>query len=81
MAVGARDDIDQLLVRKYATEKVDNHENAPSLVEAEKMLSAMNDYANVHRQMLALKMKLTSACSGIVAKNAKYRIPGQRANA
>ena len=73
MAIGARDHIDQLLVRKYAAEKVDNHDNTPSLVEADKMLAAMNDYAQVHRDMLALKMKLTSACSGIVAKNAQYR--------
>ena len=27
MAIGARDYIDQLLVKKYAQEKVDNHEN------------------------------------------------------
>ena len=73
MAIGARDQIDQLLVRKYAAEKVDNHENKPSLVEADKMLAAMNDYAQVHRDMLALKIKLSSACSGIIAKNAKYR--------
>lgn len=81
MAVGARDEIDQLLVKKYASEKVDNHENAPSLVEADKMLEAMNDYANVHRQMLALKVKLKSACSGVIAKNAKYRTPPQASNA
>ena len=77
MAVGARDQIDQLLVKKYAAEKVDNHENTPSLVEADKMLAAMNDYAQVHKEMLALKMKLSSACSGIIAKNAKYRTPGR----
>lgn len=77
MAVGARDQIDQLLVKKYAAEKVDNHENTPSLVEADKMLAAMNDYAQVHKEMLALKMKLSSACSGIIAKNAKYRSPGR----
>ena len=81
MAVGARDQIDQLLVKKYAAEKVDNHENAPSLVEADKMLAAMNDYAQVHRNMLQLKMKLASACSGIIAKNAKYRTPGHAAGA
>ena len=79
MAIGARDQIDQLLVKKYAAEKVDNHENTPSLVEADKMLAAMNDFAQVHRDMLALKMKLSSACSSIVAKNAKYRTPGHAA--
>ena len=42
MAVGPRDYIDQLLVKKYADEKVDNSEIA-KIVEPEKMMSAMND--------------------------------------
>ena len=46
MAVGPRDYIDQLLVKKYADEKVDNPEIA-KMVEADKMLSAMNDYSNM----------------------------------
>ena len=75
MAVGARDQIDQLLVKKYATEKVDNHEQAPSLVEPAKMLEAMNDYAQVHMNMIRLQNQLSHACRGIVAKNAKYRTP------
>ena len=44
MAIGARDRIDQLLVKKYAQERVDNHENMTSMVNPEKMMAAMKDY-------------------------------------
>ena len=54
MAIGARDYIDQLLVKKYAQEKVDNHENTTSMVNPEKMMSAMNDYAATLRNMMEL---------------------------
>ena len=32
MAIGAEDYIDQLLVKKYAEEKVDNHDDMESLI-------------------------------------------------
>ena len=73
MAVGARDQIDQLLVKKYANEKVDNHENTVSMVDPKKMYEAMNDYASMHRNMLEMKMKLQQACYSINARSAKYR--------
>ena len=38
MAVGARDYIDKLLVKKYADEKVDNHEAMESMINPDKML-------------------------------------------
>ncbi|MCQ2753718.1 MAG: hypothetical protein MJ231_01575, partial [bacterium] len=62
MAVGARDYIDQLLVKKYANEKVDNHEAVTSMVDANKMLEAMNDVAAIQRNMFALSQKLCSTC-------------------
>ena len=45
MAVGARDYIDKLLVKKYADEKVDNHDAMVSMVDPNKMLDVMNDVA------------------------------------
>ena len=47
MAVGARDYIDQLLVKKYADEKVDNHDAMESMINPEKMLEAMSVLARV----------------------------------
>ena len=74
MAVGAKDYIENLLVQKYAQEKVDNHdENAlVSKVDANDMMSAMNTCANNFKTMLALNSRLTMVCYGVVAKSAKY---------
>ena len=58
MAVGPRDYIDQLLVKKYADEKVDNADIA-KLVEPEKMLSAMGDFSNMHKNMT---LNLKTSC-------------------
>ena len=72
MAIGARDYIDQLLVKKYAQEKVDNHENTISMVNPEKMMSAMNDYAAMSRNMFVLNKQLNCACSRLKARTARY---------
>jgi len=73
MSVGARDYIDQLLVKKYANEKVDNHEAIESMVDPNKMMSAMNDVASVQRNMFALSQRLCSTCYAINARSARYR--------
>ena len=73
MGIGAQDYIDRLLVKKYAQEKVDNHDPIESMVNPEKMMAAMDDYSNVSRNMLALNQKLSSVCYSINAASAKYR--------
>ena len=73
MAVGARDYIDKLLVKKYADEKVDNHDSMESMVDPQKMLDAMNDVANIQRNMFMLSQRLCSSCYAINAKAARYR--------
>ena len=73
MAVGARDYIDKLLVKKYADEKVDNHENSvESMVDPQKMLEAMNDVANIQKNMFVLSQRLQATCYAINAK-ARYK--------
>ena len=72
MAIGAEDYIDQLLVNKYAEEKVDNHENMESMVDPQKMMDAMNDYASMYRNMMNLKQRLNIACYAINARTARY---------
>lgn len=74
MAIGAKDYIDKLLVKKYAGLKVDNHDTTASLVQPEKMLEVMNDYADVQRNMLAMQQKLKSACSALNTRNAYCRV-------
>lgn len=75
MAIGARDTIDQLLVQKYAEEKVDNHDNLPSMVDPEKMLGAMRDYAAMQANMFAMSQRLKQVCSSFNAKTACYKNP------
>ena len=73
MAIGARDYIDKLLVKKYADEKVDNHDALESMIDPNKMLEVMNDVAMVQRNMFALSQKLSNACYAINAKRARYK--------
>ena len=73
MSIGAKDYIDQLLVRKYANEKVNNHNITQLAVPPDRMLQTMNDYADSHRQMLALQNKLQNACKGVNLKFAYQR--------
>ena len=72
MAIGAEDYIDQLLVKKYAEEKVDNHDNMESLVDPATTLDAMVDQAEMYRNMIAIKQRLNIACYAINAKAARY---------
>ena len=73
MAIGARDRIDRLLVEKYQTEQVDNHEIEYNMVDAREMMSAMNDYASIQRNMIALSSRLKMVCYSVNANNAQYR--------
>lgn len=73
MAIGAEDYIDRLLVKKYAQMQVDNHELTDSMIRPEEMMKAMQDYADVKRNMTALNQKLSAACYAINAMSATYR--------
>ena len=75
MAIGARDFIDRLLVEKYAQEKVDNHSDDAlvSRVDANDILTAMNNYANNYRSFLDINARLNIVCYAVNAKNAKYQ--------
>ncbi len=79
MGVGADDYIDKMLVQKYQEEKVDNHDNMESMVDPNKMMEAMNDYAATLRNMMELRQRLNIACYAINARTARYqRSMGQR---
>ena len=67
------------MVQKYQEEKVDNHDNVESMVDPEKMLGAMNDYASTLKNMVELRQRLNIACYAINARTARYqRSLGQR---
>lgn len=73
MGVGADDYIDRMLVQKYQEEKVDNHDSMESMVDPEKMMGAMNDYATTLRNMMELRQRLNIACYAINARTARYQ--------
>ena len=73
MGIGAEDYIDRMLVQKYQEEKVDNHDNVESMVDPNKMLEAMNDYAATLRNMMELRQRLNIACYAINARTARYQ--------
>ena len=73
MGIGAEDYIDKMLVQKYQEEKVDNHDAVESMVDPNKMLEAMNDYAATVRNMMELRQRLNIACYAINARTARYQ--------
>ncbi|MCD7879720.1 MAG: hypothetical protein LUG16_07300, partial [Candidatus Gastranaerophilales bacterium] len=63
--------IDRELVRKYAKLKMDNPDTT-KLVDSQKMLSAMNDYAMMQRSMIDMNSKLKDICSDVTSKSVVY---------
>lgn len=72
MSIGAQDYIDQLLVKKYSQEKVDNHDNITSMVNPEKMMDALSDASRMAQNFVVLNRKLQTACSAVNARAARY---------
>lgn len=79
MAVGAKDYIDQLLVQKYATERVNNHEAAESKFSPNEVMAVMDSYSCVNRSFVSGSsgVNLQKLCGAVVAKaaygNSAYR--------
>ena len=71
MAIGAKDKIDRELVKKYSKLKMDNPETT-KLVDSQKMLSAMNDYAMMQRSMIDMNTKLKDICNDVTSKSVVY---------
>lgn len=73
MSIGAKDHLDQLLVKKYSGLKVDNPIVESSMIDPNKMFDAMNDYASMQRTMLNMQSKLRETCIKTVAMSIEYR--------
>ena len=83
MAFKPKDQIDMMLVQKYANEKADNSE-FNVLVNPNEMMVAMRDYSTVQRNFFELNNKLKSLCKDVNSKAAKYkasRLPQAQAGA
>ncbi len=74
MGFGPKDNIDRLLLNKYQKVQVENHELSKSMaVPPQKVLSAMNDIADVQRTMVLMQTRLNDICSELNAKSAHYK--------
>lgn len=71
MAIGASSKLDAELVKKYSKLKVDNPDTT-KLVDSQKVLSAMNDYAMMQRSMMDMNSRLKEICSSVTSKSAVY---------
>ena len=69
MAVGARDHIDKLLVQKYQTLQVDNHNNI-NQIDEQAMLDNMQKAAQDNLTMLKYQQKLGHLGKELLAKSA-----------
>jgi len=72
MTVGAQDKLDKALVRKYQSLKVDNAVIQASMIDPNKMMETMNDYANAHMQAFRIQEALRDICSKAISRNIQY---------
>ena len=81
MAFRPKDQIDMMIIQKYASEKMDNC-TYTALINPNQMMGAMKDYAEVQRNCMILNNQLKSFCQAVSSKAAAYkasRLPQQRA--
>ena len=72
MAIGAQDSLDKALVRKYQSLKVDNPVIESSMVDPNKMMDTMNDYANAHMEAFRIQQALRNICTKAISMNIQY---------
>ena len=72
MAVGAQDSLDKALVKKYQSLKVDNAIVESSMIDPNKMMETMNDYANAHMEAFRIQQALRNICTKAISMNIQY---------
>ena len=80
MAFRPKDQIDMMIIQKYASEKMDNS-TYTAIVNPNEMMGAMKDYAELQRNFAELNNQLKSFCQTVNSKAASYRasrLPQQR---
>ena len=72
MTVGAHDSLDRALVKKYQSLKVDNAVIQSSMIDPNKMMETMNDYATAHMEAFRIQQTLRDICSKAISMNIHY---------
>lgn len=72
MAFGQQDDLDRLLVQKYAQRTMNKapQPEEPRDIDPDTVMLAMNDYSLVSKCMLAINKKIMTSCYALNAANA-----------
>lgn len=73
MAIGARDNIDRLLVQKYSDKQVDKHDNEQSTISADDVMKIMNYVSTNTMTQIQLSRRLSVACYAVNAMSANYK--------
>ncbi len=72
MSIGAHDQLDRALVKKYQSMKVDNAIVENSMIDPNKMMATINDYANAHMEAFRIQQALRDICSKAISMNIQY---------
>lgn len=72
MAIGAKDHIDRLLVKKYSDKQVDNHNVEESVISADDVMRIMNYVSTNTMTQIKLSRRLSIACYAVNAMSANY---------
>mgnify|MGYP006988960840 CR=1 FL=1 len=72
MAVGAHDSLDKALVKKYQSLKVDNAEIKSSMIDPNKLMETVNDYANAQMEAFRIHQTLRDICTKAISMNIQY---------
>ena len=72
MAVGANDKLDKALVKKYQSLKVDNAIIQSSMIDPNKMMDTMNDFANAQMNAFRIQEALRDICTKAITMNIQY---------
>ena len=72
MTIGAQDNLDRALVKKYQSLKVDNAIVQSSMIDPNKLMNTMNDYANAHMEAFRIQQALKDICTKAISMNIQY---------
>lgn len=81
MALGPQDQLDRLIVQKYAQKQMNKapKQEEPKDIDPDTIMLAMNDYSLASRCMFAINKKIVAKCYNVNAANASYekKIPSK----
>lgn len=72
MSIGPKDSLEQFIVKRYAQKQVNQPRLPESVIDPDKMMVSMNDYALAGKCMSVLGRKMTAVCYALNAANATY---------